>query len=151
MSRTLTFVAVSALVAGTVQAALPQKADELKSHLEFLGYEITISDEVMRATHPTNLNVVLKGFRGGILVQSYLTASDYAKEHPTELMRFANTLNENATVARMYVDKDGDLALEAWFPGQYEKARFSLFLEEWHKDTIVTLRQQADQVRTLVE
>jgi hypothetical protein len=57
----------------------------------------------------------------------------------------------NATVSRTYVDKDGDLALEAWFPGTYDKARFSLFLEEWHRDTIMQLRERSAEVDKLCD
>ncbi len=134
-----------------VHAAPPAHVEEIGTHLEFLGYEVTTTDEYLRATHPSNLNVALKEHRGGILLLSYLGASTYGKEHPEEVAELANALNVNATVARCYRDKDGDLALEAWYPGTYEKTRFSRFIEEWHKDTINQLREHTEEIDKLFD
>lgn len=135
----------------TSYAAPPPQADEIIAHLGFLGYETQATDEFLRANHASNLNVAIKQHRGGILFLSFLGASEYGKGNPSEVAAFANMLNVNATVARCYVDKDGDLALEAWFPGTYDKTRFSLFIEEWHRDTILQLREHPEQVDKLFD
>jgi len=147
----ITVIVCTLAYCSPVRAAPPAQADTIAAHLGFFGYETETTDEFLRANHPSNLNIAIKEHRGGVLFLSFLGASAYGKENPNELTALANELNVNATVSRSYVDKDGDLALEAWFPGTYEKARFSLFLEEWNKDTILQLRQHTEEVDKLFD
>ncbi|MBN1423440.1 hypothetical protein JXA88_02685 [Candidatus Fermentibacteria bacterium] len=135
--RAILIVALILIGAAPLSAAPPEEAAEVTAHLEFFGYEVTPTDEVLRAVHASNLNIAVKAHRGGMLLLSFLGSKTPAEENRAQLLEFANDLNVNASVSRSYIDKDGDLALEAWFPGTYDKTRFSLFLEEWHRDTIM--------------
>ena len=38
-------------------------------------------------------------------------------------------------MARFYIDSDGDLMCEIWYPGKWDEDRFEIFLEAWHDDT----------------
>lgn len=103
--------------------------DEAVSHLEFLGYTITRNEDSTWARHSVKLNILLKVFRGGLLMTSFLRADETAKTDRPGFLDFVNKLNEQAAVTRFYADSDGDLAMETWYPeGAYERIRFGHFL-----------------------
>ena len=78
--------------------------------------------------------MILKGYKGGVLLQTYFETSDWDIKDK-DLVEMVNRLNAAATVARFYIDGDEDTMVEAWFPGDYDRKRFSTFLEAWHGDT----------------
>ena len=129
MNRFLgTLVLCFALAQGAL-ADLPDKADEIGKHLEFLGYTVQPKDDRLIAKHPKYFNFYLKSFAGGILLTAYFTGSEYAKQHQGEFYALANELNKGSAVARYYVDQDTDLIIEAWYPGGYERVQFGVFID----------------------
>jgi hypothetical protein len=127
--------ALFTLVFGVVQlfASLPEDVDAIVNHLEFLGYTVTQNNEAIRAEHATNLSVFIRQYQGGLLVSAFFGGSDYGKSHKDAWLNLVNTLNEQATVARYYIDSDDDLAIEGYYPGSYRKDSFGVFLDNFNQ------------------
>jgi len=116
--------------------------EQIQTHIEFLGYDVTIEEERGRAQHPERWNIVYREFKGGILFQTYFGVSDYGKSNKEEFFKFLNLMNQGAVVTRFYADDDFDLVMEAWLPGDYEKQTFGRFIEVWDSDTRTSLPLQ---------
>lgn len=116
--------------------------EQIKSHVEFLGYDVTVEEERGRAKHPERWNIVYREFKGGILFQTYFGVSDYGKSNKEEFFNFLNLMNQGAVVVRFYADDDFDLVMEAWLPSGYEKQTFGRFVEQWDNDTRTRLPLQ---------
>lgn len=114
-------------------AAPPDDVDEVTSHLEFMGYDVTVNQERLSAKHGSNANILLKKFRGGILVSGFYTGNAYGRSHRPQFMAIANTLNSESIAGRFFVDKDGDLVIEGYYPGAYNKKAFSAFMENFNQ------------------
>ena len=135
MKFSIRFVLIMVVVlsAGIVNAGIPDKADDVTTHLEFMGYSVTNSDgDFLRATHDTHVNVVLKAFRGGVLLTAYVGGSSYAADHKGDFCELVNTLNANAAAVRYYVDSDIDLTIEGYYPGVYDWTSFSVYMEAFN-------------------
>jgi hypothetical protein len=128
------FLILSALLilGGSAVAEPPKEAVKILKHLEFLGYKATMDSEHIIAKHPEHLNFYIKKYRGGMLFTSFFTSNAEGKKHRNELIRIVNDLNKNAAATRYYIDKDGDLAIEGYYPGGYERQRFGLFLDTYN-------------------
>jgi hypothetical protein len=116
------------------KAAQPDTTQQLVNHLEFAGYTVTREGSTVVAKHPTSWTLSVKEFQGGLLVSAYLAGSARTKEDRAGFLELINTLNTNARGCRYYADKDSDLAIEAWYPGEYDKPHFSAFLDNWKAD-----------------
>jgi len=127
------FLALASLVLSSLVWSAPiPAAKEIVEHLEFLGYKVTSGEDKIEVSHPVFLNFVLRNYRGGLLISTYFIATEYGKANRSEFVEFANDLNKEAAASRFYIDKDGDLAIEAYYPGEYEKTRFGLFLDAFN-------------------
>jgi len=113
-------------------------------HLTYLGYEPQTDDAVVHARHEQRWNVLLREYRGGVLLTAFLSSNDYAKQHERAFLGFINHLNRQATVARFYSDDDRDLVMEAFWAGPYDRERFGAFLELWDEDTRAHLLERDD-------
>ena len=138
-------------VSSLAKADLPPRADEIKAHLELLGYTVEKTDKALRCQHSTHLNIFVRQYKGGILISGYYVGNEYSKSHRAEFLEFVNTLNKEATIIRAYIDKDGDLMLEGWLVGEYERARFGQFIDSWHTDRQGLIAAHADQARMLLQ
>lgn len=128
-------IAIAFLGGSPAWAAPPDDSEEITSHLEFMGYDVSINPERLSAKHSNNPNILLKKFRAGILVSGYYTGTAYGRSHRSQFMAVANTLNSESVAGRFYVDKDGDLVLESYYPGSYNKKAFSAFMENFNQAT----------------
>ena len=108
-------------------------SDPVKTHLEFLGYQCDVVDQGLRARHATKVHIVINSMRGGILFQTGFPGKG---DHKEDLPRLTiiQDLNKKAWIARFYWTSDGNLFVEAWMPGLYEKTRFATFHEAWEHD-----------------
>ena len=135
-----TLVLLLCLLATPALADGPAHAREIIQQLRSMGYQAELEDgDQIRATHGDRLNLQLKDFRGGILVASYFGHKPDAGKHRAGFLEVVNRLNRGAVVARFYIDGDGDLAIEAWYPGEYEPERFGAFLRAFddERDNLV--------------
>ena len=128
------------LLATPALAEGPAHAREIIRQLQSLGYQAELEGgDQIRATHGDRLNLQLKDFRGGILVASYFGHKPDAGKHRSGFLEVVNRLNRGAVAARFYIDEDGDLAIEGWYPGEYEPERFAVFLRAFddERDNLV--------------
>jgi len=109
----------------------PAKAEQIKTHLEFLGYQVTIRADRLSVKHATKSDLSITKMADGMLLASYMKAK---KVDRLALLELLNGLNTEAGVLRIYVDKDGDVAFEA-STVEYDKAGFASFMSLWEKET----------------
>jgi len=144
-----TALALAGLLAFSTLAGAAQipNVQEIVDHLKFMGYQVTVGEDQdkIEVTHPVHLNFLLRPFRGGLLISTYFIATEYGKANRAEFVEFANELNVEAAAARYYIDKDGDLAIEGYYPGDYDKSRFQVFLDAFN----LTQGQLAERGETL--
>ena len=124
-------------------------SDKYKSHLEFLGYDVADKKKSLQAKHGKYLNIWLKQYQQGILVIGYFGRNKEHKNDEAGFHKMINDLNKGASAARYYEDKDGDLAVEAWYPGGYEKVRFGVFMDSFHQTR--SQLQKEDRLETYVK
>lgn len=115
---------------------------KLANHLEFLGYELELDkeNERYRATHDKNWNFMFGNSVGGILLRCYIGTEDDATMD--KLLKYVNDLNREAAVARFYIDDDGDFTFEGWWPREYNKATFGVFMDAWHHDGALMAKRE---------
>ncbi|WP_456432908.1 hypothetical protein [Nitratifractor sp.] len=117
---------------GAAVADPPDDAIKVIKHLEFMGYDAKADAKHIIAKHPKELNIFIKKYNGGMLVTAYFGSNDYGKKHQMDLIKVVNDLNRAAVAARFYIDKDGDLVIEGYYPGSYERKRFGIFMEAFN-------------------
>ena len=119
--------------------------DDMVTHLQFLGYEVERDGDLVKAKHRTRVNILLRDFRGGVLLTSIFGCKDDAKTHSLAYLDLINRLNQQATVLRFYADKDSDFFMEAWHPGTYDRELFGSFLNLWDEDIARLARSDAEK------
>lgn len=120
-------------------------------HLESLGYSVQKKEDRLLVTHPERFNFILREYRGGILLTSFLDAAPAARDDRKGYLEFINTFNAEAALARAYADKDGDFLVEAWMPGDYDKPLFQDFLEVWDADTRGQIVRKLAEVKVFLK
>ena len=130
--RALPSILIALVMVGSAFASPPDEADAIITHLEFNSYTCETSESVVTANHDEHMAMVLKQYNGGVLLQTYVGT---AKKKRKDIIDTVNDLNAGATVARFYIDGDGDTMIEAWYGGSYDRKNFAAFLEAWHGDT----------------
>jgi hypothetical protein len=113
--------------------------DEVVTHLQFHGYDVTPKDQLRLARHAQKLNMTFRVNKGGILFTAFCGVSDQSKKDRKGFLEFINALNTKASVVRFYADADGDFTLEAWYPDHYERGLFGTFLDVWETETTLLL------------
>ena len=129
-----TALALVLMAATLASAELPDDWKKVRGLLRDFDYEVDKKDDFLTATHDDYLNMFVKGYKKGILLQAYFTTSEMDVSERA-IRKLNNKLSYNATAARFYIDGDGDLMCEAWFPGKWDDDRFELFLDAWNDDT----------------
>ncbi len=113
---------------------VPEFLADFANHMEFLEYTVSsVKEKSVFFKHKSNLDVRLMIYKDGVLVSSYWGMSDAALADPEGFQKMLNTLNGESAIIKYYSDEDS-LYLEAWFPGPYDKSRFSLFINLWEAD-----------------
>ena len=128
------------------RASSSETFGEFITHLEFIGYTVSVNDDgIVNAKHPNDLSFSMKEFKGGVLCAGYFGGSDHAKGNQGAFLQLVNELNLNAAAARFYIDSDGDLAIEGYYPGAYEKKRFGVFIDVYN-ESIAQLSNMSDRL-----
>jgi len=151
MAVIIVLAAAAIGVAPRASADIPEEADAITTHLEFHGYTRGDEESWLTFSHEERLSFTMQSYQNGILLQSWFGGTEYAAEHPDEFHAVVNSMNAAATVMRLYVDDDGDLTMEAWYPGPYDKGTFTAFLEAWVNDGAGLLGAHYDALSNLVE
>ncbi len=132
LTKILTLFITLFLTLQFAQARPPENATQIMEHLEILGYDVNMDTKHIKARHKKYLNIFLKKYRDGILVTAFFGSSKYAAAHRDAYLRLVNKLNRDAAAARYYVDKQGDLRIEGYYPGPYHKKNFTAFIDTFN-------------------
>jgi len=125
-------LASSVLICSFSIAAPPEDSSDVVRHLEFIGYNVSMNSERISAKHPENPNILIKKYQGGMLFTTLHGSNDNGKRNRDKLLALVNELNSEAVVARYYIDKDGNMWIEGYYPGNYNKNSFSTFIEKYN-------------------
>ncbi len=136
MVRLIGFLLVLLLGLSSVWAKMPEQADKIMNHLEFLGYDVSQNGQRIAARHEKYLNLLIRSYEGGILVSGFFRGTEFGKANQAKWLEILNKLNRKSTVAKYYIDKDGDLAIEAYYPGVYNKKAFGIFIDNLQQDNL---------------
>jgi hypothetical protein len=115
--------------------------DQIKVHLEFLGYKITERDvsedknPFFFFKHAAKPNLSIRSYRGGVLLTTLYKGNETAQKERQGYLTFINSANAGASVTRCYTDEEANFIIESWYPENYERASFGVFLELWDSDT----------------
>ncbi len=118
-----------------------QNIEQIKKHLEFLGYTIKQLDETnpdenaVLADHPIKPNIFFRQYSGGALAVYSFKTGQAAKDQRSEFLDFINSVNAKTTVARCFANSEGSFVFEAWYSGDYDKKMFGLFMDYLDRDT----------------
>lgn len=124
--------------------------DRVKSHLEFLGYQVSDEGEGrVGAKHAVRPNLVARDFRGGCLITAYFRGGSLGGRDRLGFLNAINALNSPAAVARFYADDDGDLATEAFYNYPYDRSSFGQFMILWDQDFDRMLTPSSEMARFL--
>lgn len=127
-------------------AAEPNALQSFATHLSFNGYKCSTKGAVLKATHLSKPAFTLSACSSGVILKAWFQKKDASIEVRAKLVAIANVMNDKATVARFFVDGDGDLIMEAWYPLPYTKENFSSFLGAWETDFVLILREHYAQL-----
>lgn len=132
----IAFLTAGMFISGAVDA---QTAlwNNVARHLDYMGYDCVVKDEGQRlycSARKQTPGFSIKRHGGGLLIISYWSGTEYAKQNRAAFLNLVNTFNFMAVATRYYVDKDSDLALEVWLPGEYEKTSFTNAIEKFNGD-----------------
>ena len=130
--RAFTLFAFFALLVSPALAGPFAGSDDYKTHLEFLGYEVQDGETSLIAKHDKFYNISVKPYNGGVLVVTFFGTTDRAKSDRVGFLGFLNGMNAEAVAARYYEDDEGDVIVEGWYPGDYDRTRFGIFLEKFN-------------------
>ena len=112
--------------------------DQISKDLSERGYNLRRSGLIYQAFHKTQWSFEYDRRVGGIMFQCFVRIEN--KIEPERLLTWINDLNRDSTVARFYIDEEGDFAYESWFPYFYDKAAFTSFIEAWIQDGLLASR-----------
>ncbi len=119
-------------------------AEQISSHLEFLGYTVRTEGDTIWATHSARLNILIRPTTEGTLFTSFLQCTDQAKRDRGGYLDFINSMNRKSLVTCFYADADSDLAMSAFYVGDYDRASFGRFVGLWEHDTQERLLESRD-------
>ncbi|HWP03413.1 MAG TPA: hypothetical protein VNL96_08155, partial [Gemmatimonadaceae bacterium] len=126
-------------------AMIGETMEQMSRHVEFLGYEVTRDDKLVKARHTRKYNLIMKPLAGGVLFTCIFSGSENAHGDRAGYLELVNALNNRAGVARFYADKDSDLFVEAWHPDHYERGEFGEFMESWDRDCLLLAQSGAER------
>ena len=131
--RALTLFTCLVLLATPVLAGPFEGSDDYKAHFEFLGYTVEDGETSLIAKHDEFYNVSVKNYNGGVLVVTFFGTTDKAKSDRVGFFEFLNKMNTDAIAARYYEDDEGDVIVEGWYPGDYDRTRFGVFIDKFNE------------------
>ena len=128
---------------------------QFKTHLEFLGYDCKdkpgesgprLSCKTKEAV--PDMHIQAKGH--GFLVTFYRIATAEGKIDEPGMLSLINKLNSDAMASRFYRDEAGDLIMEGFYPGAYNKDVFSRFTSTFQDDWKRLVEKYESELNKLV-
>ncbi len=120
------------MAVGSVHAADAVPLDgRMIEHMQFAGYqdEPTQQPDVRRFVHKKRMNLSVRQRVDGLMFYAWYRATPHLRSHRAECLAAFNDANAKFIAMRMYIDADEDVAIEAFYPGVYQKTNFSEFLD----------------------
>ncbi|ERT04778.1 bacterial sensory transduction regulator family protein [Lyngbya aestuarii BL J] len=115
-----------------------------RNHLEFYGYRIEEIEDRLYCRHSRKSNLILNAIsdRGVLISIVYSFEPDFER---LDMLEYVNELNLYFTFMKAYLDEDGDLILETFFEGEYDRTNFSILLDNIEYDTEILLENELTQ------
>ncbi len=108
---------------------------ELKTHLEFLGYEVSVDkDGDIQALHVRHFNSTVIEYQSGVLFVVAFGGMEVEESKAVEVLREINNFNAASALTMGYLNKTQSVIITAWYPLPYNKACFSTFIEQFHRE-----------------
>ncbi|MCE9598332.1 MAG: YbjN domain-containing protein [Spirochaetia bacterium] len=147
---------VALLLAGPLLAETESDIDTINTHLTFLGYKCEKKtnekkESLTCKTKQTIPDLHIQPKAGGFLISFYRLATEEGRKQETEMLQAINRLNADAIAARFYRDSDGDMSMEAFFPGVYEKQAFSNLLSTFNDDWKRLVKEHEEELGKLLK
>lgn len=116
-----------------ISDALAHPLAYYRNHLEFNGYHVEEDDDALLGRHPRKANLFVRQIPGrGVLVNTIYSIKPDMKR--LDLLEYANALNTVFLFMKAYFDQDGDLCLETFLEGDYDRTNFSILLDNIEYD-----------------
>lgn len=121
---------------------------KVRLQLEQLDYELEQKEEgVYEADRTDRWHFLLTENLGGLVFRTYIGTREDA---PVEALHgMINDVQRQAFVASLYLDEEGDLTVEAWWPDTFAGEAFERFVQAWNRDLSI-LGNHPDVVDLLV-
>lgn len=142
---------------GLLHAEPETDLENINTHLTFLGYrcEKKKSEEgrlsLTCKTKQTVPDLHIQPKSGGFLISFYRLATEEGKKQEAEMLKTINQLNADAIAARFYRDSEGDMSMEAFLPGSYDKQAFSNLLTTFNEDWKRLVKEHEDDLGKLLK
>jgi hypothetical protein len=127
--------------------------EEIKAHLEFLGFSCSPQKSLIFATHPSRPALAFRKFKGGIFFFTGYSAKKVGIEDRSGFLEFVNRANKEAAVARFVAQFEDDpgLMVEGWYPNVYDRETFGAFFDSWTSGTKTFLEKEAEATEKYLE
>jgi hypothetical protein len=107
----------------------------MSSHLEFLGYKITRTENSVKAESPTFPRVIQLSERsGGIMFTVNVNCSEKAKCNRLDFLEWLNTINRRSSLLTVCSGEENILTLATWYPTIYNRGAFSSLFQVFRDD-----------------
>lgn len=122
--------------------------ERIETHLGTLEYSVVERDEgVFEASHDRFWRFCFAHQSDGVLFQSFIGVRGDADLR--DFFEFINAIERRTILAKMYLEEEGDLAIEAWWAGDYRADAFEQFVDAWNHD--IALLSRHPQVEDFLE
>jgi hypothetical protein len=113
----------------------PNVIDGICSHLEYLGYKVTKTEDVVTAEGagiPHIVNIYEK--LAGILFTSSYSTSENSKNNRLSYLEWVNVINRKSDLVTALAGEHDALTFAGWFPKIYDKQLFGGFFNIFCND-----------------
>jgi hypothetical protein len=109
--------------------------NEVCSHLEFLGYKITKTENGAKAEGTSLPRLVHIAERpSGLIFTAYYNTTENAKSNRNGFLEWVNFMNKKTTLITSFIDDGDGLGFAGWFPKIYDKQAFGNFFRIFGDD-----------------
>lgn len=112
--------------------------EAIKSHLEFLGYEVTVRRDstILRATHPHKRDFSFYEADGIVRLMEITVGRNRDETPRSEFLEFVNRANNGTWLAHFSLDEQLNITAHTSYVEPYYKPLFGRLLERWNSDLL---------------
>lgn len=105
--------------------------EKIKNHVEFLGYECELDDDVL-SIKKEDTSILIRKLSYAVIHTSFWKIN---KNIDDNLYKIINSTNTNSVIALHRINEEqSSLVIEAFYAGEYSKITYAKFLEAFIKD-----------------